>query len=259
VIAATVLSAVGLSAAPRGGGDYALSPQQSQVSVGALCTLSVVVDVPDDSVGCVECRISFDAGLLTLVDAGEGALFTESGIQGLFFSTVVAPDTHVVEGCLLGYRTHAVTPGELARFVFQGTRPGVAAVRIQRLNLWDIDRVQYTPPVDPYAWITVGTPTGARMPPAPGLALSAWPNPFNPATTLEVSGLEVGRPVDVVLYGPDGRQRRQLARGAPATGNAMRIRWDGRDDAGRRVPSGVYFALAASGGERRFCKLVLLQ
>jgi hypothetical protein len=253
-----VVCAAGSPTAGAGGGDYAFAPQQCQIAPGALCTLSVMVEVPGDSVGCVECRISFDDDLLTLVDAGEGSLFTDTGIQGLFFSTIVAPDTHVVEGCLLGYRTHGVTPGEVVRFVFQGNAPGAAAVRIQTLNLWDIDRNRYSPVVDPYAWITIGTATGVRTGGGPGLRLDAWPNPFNPATTLVVTGLEPRAPLEVTLYSPDGRRVRRLARGSPK-GSTVRLRWDGRSDTGRRVPSGVYFAVATSGGGRIVHKLVLLQ
>lgn len=241
-----------------GGSDYRISPQQSQVAVSALCTLSVVCDVPGDSVGCVECWVAFDPAAVTLTDAQEGSLFKNSGVGGLFFSTAIAPDTHSVEGCLLGYRTHAVTPGEVARYVFRGDVAGVTAVRITRLNIWDIDRNLVVPTVDPYAWITVATPTGATPGPPQGLRLEVWPNPFNPSTTIQVSGLERGEALAVSVFSVDGKLVRRLLDG-PARGDIVSVGWNGRDGTGRRAASGVYLGVATAGGRRVVQKLVLLQ
>jgi hypothetical protein len=38
-----------------------------------------------------------------------------------------------------------------------------------------------------------------------------------------------------------------------------RARWDGRDDAGRLVPAGVYFCTLAVGGETATRKMLLLK
>ena len=51
---------------------------------------------------------------------------------------------------------------------------------------------------------------------------------------------------------------RRLVDGAVPEG-AHPIAWDGNDDAGRRVPSGVYFARASSGESDATLKLVLLE
>jgi hypothetical protein len=69
--------------------------------------------------------------------------------------------------------------------------------------------------------------------------LGSWPNPFVHDTVIR---LELPRPQEVGLAIVDagGRHLRELAAGPLAPGPHM-IRWDGRDEAGRPLPSGVYY------------------
>jgi hypothetical protein len=53
-----------------------------------------------------------------------------------------------------------------------------------------------------------------------------------------------------------GRRVRSLYDGPAATGRHS-LGWDGRDDTGRRLPSGVYFARLSLGDETRTRRLVL--
>jgi flagellar hook assembly protein FlgD len=46
--------------------------------------------------------------------------------------------------------------------------------------------------------------------------------------------------VSLVIYDLGGRQITQLESGVKTAGVHL-VRWDGRDNAGNRVPSGVYF------------------
>ncbi len=81
---------------------------------------------------------------------------------------------------------------------------------------------------------------GARgLPSAPtGHLDDAAPNPFNPRTTLR---FELDRPdvVQLVVFDAAGRRVRTILDGAFAAG-PHEAEWDGRDDAGRSVASGVY-------------------
>ena len=90
---------------------------------------------------------------------------------------------------------------------------------------------------------------------APGLA--AYPNPFNPATTLRLWGVgeAAGR---LELFDLSGRRMALLHSGA-VPGGALEIAWDGRDDAGRDLASGVYLLRWAGGGKLAQQKLVLLR
>jgi len=86
---------------------------------------------------------------------------------------------------------------------------------------------------------------------------SNHPNPFNPTTTLRFEIASRGR-ASLRIYDVRGALVRTLfdetREGGPGTST-----WDGRDDAGRVVSSGVYLYSLNAGGESRTRKMVLLK
>jgi subtilisin family serine protease len=90
--------------------------------------------------------------------------------------------------------------------------------------------------------LTVNSVSAAPDPDLPRVFAfaGAVPNPFNPSTELHFS---LPRPADVSLrlYDVSGRLVRVLHEGALPAGDHHR-RWDGRDDGGRAVASGAYYA-----------------
>lgn len=84
-----------------------------------------------------------------------------------------------------------------------------------------------------------------------------YPNPFNPFTQLEFSLTQPGR---VVLRILDiaGRPVRTLVDGWREP-QRYEIAWDGRDDAGKAVASGVYFCQLEAPGHKELKKMVLLK
>jgi hypothetical protein len=65
------------------------------------------------------------------------------------------------------------------------------------------------------------------------------PNPFNPRTTISFHLPQEGQAV-LAIYGVDGRRLRTLLDASLPAGDHM-VLWDGRDDAGHALASGVYF------------------
>jgi len=107
--------------------------------------------------------------------------------------------------------------------------------------------------------LTFGNSTDA-VPTGPGNHLAAaYPNPFNPSTTLSFeSAADQGR-LRLVIVGTTGRELRVLASGIFAAGSHSVV-WDGRDDAGNPLPSGLYLARLTSGhGLEGSQKLMLLK
>ena len=83
------------------------------------------------------------------------------------------------------------------------------------------------------------------------------PNPFNPTTTIrfELSG---PRRVKLAVYDVSGRLVRELVdRDFPAGPN--QVRWDGKDDTGRAVASGVYHYRFQAGDYDAMRPMVLLK
>lgn len=130
---------------------------------------------------------------------------------------------------------------------------GFAGVRVQNATL-RIDDVLVTEcnqsTVDA-AEIAFGAPT------APLAGVAAYPNPFNPSTTLRFD-LGNAAHADVAIHDAAGRGVRRLYSGALAAGT-HEIPWNGLDDSGRAVPSGVYFARVTAAGQARGQRLVLVK
>ncbi len=88
-----------------------------------------------------------------------------------------------------------------------------------------------------------------------GLALEAFPNPFNPRVTLK---FEVAAGASAQLDIFDLRGRLVAPLGARYRGpGPHRVTWDGRDVRGRELPSGVYLARMTTGEESAAVKVVL--
>ena len=100
-------------------------------------------------------------------------------------------------------------------------------------------------------------PTGVAPAPAPRPALSAHPNPFNPSTELRFA-LDAAGPVQLSIHDIAGRRVRTLLAGVQPAGE-LRATWDGRDDAGQALASGVYLARLEATGGAASRKLVLLK
>lgn len=83
------------------------------------------------------------------------------------------------------------------------------------------------------------------------------PNPFNPTTTIGFATESFG-PVALRIYGPQGGLVRKLV-DTPLPAGVHRVRWDGRDDRGTALASGIYFYELAAGGKRLTRKMSLLK
>ena len=84
-----------------------------------------------------------------------------------------------------------------------------------------------------------------------------FPNPFNPETTIKYS-LADDAQVQLRIYNLVGQVVRTLVQERQAAGRYA-IRWDGRDDRGLTVSSGIYFYQIAAGKFKDVRKLMLLK
>ncbi|MDP6418316.1 MAG: FlgD immunoglobulin-like domain containing protein, partial [Candidatus Krumholzibacteria bacterium] len=85
----------------------------------------------------------------------------------------------------------------------------------------------------------------------------AWPNPFNPKTSLRFE-LESRSVCRISVHDVRGREIALLQDG-PLDAGSHDLSWDGRNHKGRALPSGVYFARMQSGGKLFTQKLTLLK
>ncbi len=99
---------------------------------------------------------------------------------------------------------------------------------------------------------------GARFLPAPTeFAVNAYPNPFNPSTTLAYD-LPSDAIVNIVIYDALGQEVRRLVATQRNAGRYT-IQWDARDNLGHGVGSGVYIAKIEAGSFSASQKMLLLK
>lgn len=89
--------------------------------------------------------------------------------------------------------------------------------------------------------------------------ITGYPNPFNPAITLVLEHLAgVGEPVSIEIYDILGRRITAMTT-ERGTGNRQTVVWDGTDEQGVRVASGIYFIRASANDRSAVLKAVLMK
>jgi hypothetical protein len=83
------------------------------------------------------------------------------------------------------------------------------------------------------------------------------PNPFNPATTIRYA-IAGDNPVSLTIYDVAGRKVRTLVNERQRA-DIYQVSWDGANDAGVRVASGVYFYKLVAGKFTQTKKMLLLK
>ncbi|MGE5680661.1 MAG: T9SS type A sorting domain-containing protein, partial [Bacillota bacterium] len=84
-----------------------------------------------------------------------------------------------------------------------------------------------------------------------------FPNPFNPSTTISYA-LPVETRVVLKIYSVDGREVRTLVNENQSAGYRSSV-WDGRDNAGQNVSTGIYLYKIQAGNQVLNRKMLLLK
>ncbi|MBI4535238.1 MAG: T9SS type A sorting domain-containing protein [Ignavibacteriae bacterium] len=84
-----------------------------------------------------------------------------------------------------------------------------------------------------------------------------YPNPFNPSTTISFD-LSMPGFIELVVYNLLGQKVRTLANGNHMPGHHKES-WDGKDDGGRMVTSGVYFYKIMFNGKTQIRRMLLIK
>ncbi len=86
----------------------------------------------------------------------------------------------------------------------------------------------------------------------------AYPNPFNPVTEIAYSVKDAG-PVTIQVVNVAGKVVRTLLLSEVEAGTSGRVVWNGRNDAGERCASGVYFYRITAPGFASTKKMILVK
>jgi hypothetical protein len=206
------------------------------------------------------------------------------GVGGGAFAHVTGPDTLIAYGGCFGineFDVLAPVGQSVAQMRYQGNVAHSAVISQVRANgagatarvmmagfSFDLirddraagmlDRVHHLYDVITFLQNTVGQPTGTDPIPRRTTLAQNYPNPFNPSTSIEFTLRDRTR-VSLKVYDVGGRVVRSLLEGERAPGEVHRVTWDGRNDAGESVSSGVYFYRLVANDFTQTRKMVLLK
>jgi len=108
-----------------------------------------------------------------------------------------------------------------------------------------------------WAMIKFGNPAEEEVP-EQLTALAAYPNPFNPETTISFSTTEGTENTELSIYNVKGQKVKSLVN-ENLLGGEHSVIWKGFDDNGKQVSGGVYFLRLITGTETQTQKVVLLK
>jgi len=139
---------------------------------------------------------------------------------------------------------------------------------VQRLYMASSDGLVYV-----FSYSPPGVAEDASTPPITRSLLTVSPDPFSQATLIQYKASADGRPrtadnvptyqhINLSIYDLSGRLIRTLVDEPlkhPTIEPSDHVVWDGRDEAGERVVSGVYFCRLGFGSEIAAKKVVVLR
>ncbi len=168
----------------------------------------------------------------------------------------------VVEDTLVQIRayTTSVPPGNIELELYYGGRSENKKLSSYRcVNFSDPDVVMTQISTKSYAdaWF-ISLREESNIVPAPEkVSLSNYPNPFNPATTISYSLPQEGK-VSLKIYNVKGQLVKKLIDGSQPEGY-YEVVWNGKDNTGRSVASGIYYYQINACGKTINKKMLLLK
>ncbi len=141
-----------------------------------------------------------------------------------------------------------------------GGNPENVGLQARDISATEADSVLVQPHsvvfVELYAAGATSTPSLKTLP-RNFILVQNYPNPVTSATTIRYHLPKVDN-IELAIYDIRGRLVRILVRGRQNAGSHT-IEWDGRDDHGRAVPSGIYLSRLRAGNKIRVHRLVMLR
>jgi hypothetical protein len=226
-------------------------------------SLPLILRPGESAVASMQVRVEFDSSAVRLDSITAGSWFSSSGLPYSFTDhTPTPPDlaeaihfsAELLGGAFGGRDTVAIchfsadTPAETTLdFSILDIGDGSAALDFQHSRGDSIHVIDST----------TGLPD-PTSPAAPRL-LPCRPNPFNPSTRIRFELPERAN-IELAVYDVAGRRLKTLAAGFHQAGG-HELDWNGKDERGNPLPSGLYLARLAGGGggAPRSIKLVLLR
>ena len=198
-------------------------------------------------------KLNYDAAKFEFVSVAQADenLLTSTGGETLFHHSVADGQVHVATGMYNG--TAVSGGGDIVRFVFRVLYEFEDNARFEIANGLVFDPSQLQNPA------VVAGVLELQSTPREFALHQNFPNPFNPDTTIKYD-LAESADITLQIYNVLGQVVRTLVASEAQNAGRYQIRWNGMDERGVPVSSGIYFyQISADGKFSDVRKLMLLK
>ena len=231
--------------------EFSLRLGSDRVVAGEIVSVDVSLANVQSLVG-FGFTLNYDANMFEFVDAvpaDQDLLKSTGGETPVFFKQVEAGVVTIANAVVNGAEVSG--GGDIVQLTFRVLQEFEENVRFEVAEGLVFDPNQLSNPAVVAGVLEVqSTPTEFAL-------LQNFPNPFNPETTI---GYNLAESADVRLqiYNVVGQVVRTLV-AEPQTAGRYQVRWNGMDDRGVPVSSGIYFYQVSAGKFEDVRKLMLLK
>ena len=197
--------------------------------------------------------VEYDPNKLRIESAVAGSLFSSDDVPTLFLKSIDNERgiTEIASSRLKGNTGEVKGAGLAAKIHIRA----LAALNSELITIhyktWDF---QAKPLYSGHSVFELNSPLS---PPKNFELFQNYPNPFNPQTSISYV-LPIGSPVKIAIYNIAGQNVKTILDEFQTTGSKLTY-WDGTDDNGQEVASGIYFCTLKAEKFSRTIKIILLR
>jgi hypothetical protein len=244
---------VALGATGRGAVSLAFGPLPNQARAGQMVTVPVVLRGDVGTLHGIHVTMGYDASQLRYESSSVASAIEQAPH---YFDDAPASGKVGLDLALLGSGTGLTGEGVVFMARFRVLRDGAVNLTLTDARLRDAQNRDLLAQPDIATNRAEESVSVVALPTSFGLG-EARPNPFNPKTEIAYDMPQAGV-VQLLIYDVSGRVVRTLWDGEQSAGTHY-AEWDGRDDGGRPVSSGIYFSVMKAEGFHAQKRLTLLK
>jgi hypothetical protein len=211
------------------------------------------------TMGGTDAGITIPALMITLADGN--SIKTQLGMAQTVMATMTVDNTSLSgtypgTGRVLVYTPNPLEEGSSVSHWDVSATPNLLMEPAINSDLHDsVDLTRYA--FEDIGWFIPRATASPSIPVARTELMGNAPNPFNPATSIRFN-LARRSEVSLKIYDNAGRLVRDLFEGFLDSG-PQSVKWNGRDDSGKAVSSGVYHYTFRAGDHTESGKMALLK